>query len=445
MQQKVDFQTEVSKRVAQHYCRLSASTSHFQTLYEQVEASMEDARHLFANMEHQVIGLEAYQLKVAEMIAKKREMLDDKERTLRATEGELHTLRSDLIAAKRSLDESSKLLEAERSLLREKSSQLSAQETETSKLAELLQQQSSIIAKDQETISTLSSEVKNLRESASTIKDLGEVEVSRNKTEEEICELHSQIAVLELRIDKSNAARSKSAAQSKQLVDSLIQERDSAFATLATAERRCDELEKENMDLRTLVTKKNPLSIQRTPTQARSGSVSSSMNSTPYSPYRSPHNLSTSSYGSVPSTASSQRSRISTTAQASRSDLNDSVMDVDDDSPSHPRVFGSRAFTPDQHQRSAMVVEEDSFNAQPFDLLGDASNELSQYRGLKCCREPSLGITIACTSCGLKSHAHCIDAQRAKPLRKNQKFICFDCEQLKSHSSKAPKTRLNLH
>jgi hypothetical protein len=73
-----------------------------------------------------------------------------------------------------------------------------------------------------------------------------------------------------------------------------------------------------------------------------------------------------------------------------------------------------------------------------LNLLPESSYELLQYRGLKCCGEAAVGLTVTCSVCQELFHVNCTEGVRSgKSLGKNKKFVCYACDPF----SKPPKAR----
>ena len=305
LRQKHDFQVEVCQRIARHYRTLKAGTSHFQSMYAQVSSSLEESRQLFMNMEHEMMSLKAYESKVVDLLAAKHESVEEKEKSLRLAEHQLGELHSQLMSSNAMNDELKSLLDTEKSLHLDKITQVAALEKERLKLSELLKEQSILIEKDQSTLCSLLKELSSLSDTSKTDSEVIDVEKCSIKLEELNLELRSQVTILELKLEESSTRRSESASHAKNLVDSLIQQRDEAYMSLAAAEKRSLELEKENADLRTLLTKKHPLAIHTT----YDGGFSRTCASTNSSSYHHHHQplpaRRSSSHGSPPSASSS--------------------------------------------------------------------------------------------------------------------------------------------
>jgi hypothetical protein len=426
MKSKYDFQVEVSQRVARHYHTLQQSTFVFNSHCSNLEASLTESQHLFSQTEQRIQSLHALQVKVSETMAKRREILESREKSLRFMENANSDLQTKLNAMQLENRNLTAQFDTTKASLSDVTNQLQVQIKENVQLGELTKRQCLIIDKDHQTTRELKEEIENRL----NIHDSQSKDVSDNgKVDVDVFDLRSQISILETRVEELSQTKADLISNHKRLVDSLILQRDEANETATKLEKRVEELEHENADIRGLIAK-------------RSTAKASSSLYPSYSAIRASPNHNVSTFGSptaappsnsaprpqtqFPSNLAKINASANSLSHTNPDSLSDSVMEVDafDDDPLRP-------FSP-------MPSPSHGLN-----LLGDLNSELFQYKGLKCCREPAAGLTVTCSRCQEMFHVSCVESVRNKTVPKNKRFLCYICDPM-TKSPRPRKPRLNL-
>jgi myosin heavy subunit len=427
LRSKCEFQMEVSQRIARHYHTLKNSVNSFQTLYQALESSLEQSRHLFAQSEQKINELQALQAKVAQSTAKRREMSESLENQLRAQEIASRELQCRVDIDQGHISDLKTQLDSARATLDSLKQQLQEKTSSQVKQAEIASTQSSLIETLQASNQHLQSEIKVLCDSIETAKSKSE-QVD-DAQDEENTKLKAQLLLLSTRIEEMQQHREELISAQRVSLDLARRERDEINAEKSKMEEKMAEIERQNNDLKELLAM--PKRFQRldtpqyTPSQHRSLASTQSPKTTTAAQSRTSFASPTSRLSSNSSNhTSSNRSQIilpdGRGASSNPVVFNDSVMEVDENSdPLRP------------------LSPLSPMHDRPMDLLGDFNPDLLQYRGLKCCGEPAVGFTVTCFKCQEMFHLSCVEAIRSKALPKKQKFLCHICDP----TSKAPKPR----
>ena len=427
LRSKCEFQMEVSQRVARHYHTLKNSVNSFQTLYQALESSLEQSRHLFAQSEQKINELQALQAKVAQSTAKRREMSESLENQLRAQEIASRELQCRVDIDQGHISDLKTQLDSARATLDSLKQQLQEKTSSQVKQAEIASTQSSLIETLQASNQHLQSEIKVLCDSIETAKSKSEQ--ADDAQDEENTKLKAQLLLLSTRIEEMQQHREELISAQRVSLDLARRERDEINAEKSKMEEKMAEIERQNNDLKELLAM--PKRFQRLDTPQYTPSQHRSLAST-QSPKTTTAAQSRTSFASPTSRLSSNSSNHTS---SNRSQI---ILPDGRGTSSNPVVFNDSVMEVDENSDPLRPLSPLSpMHDRPMDLLGDFNPDLLQYRGLKCCGEPAVGFTVTCFKCQEMFHLSCVEAIRSKALPKKQKFLCHICDP----TSKAPKPR----
>lgn len=452
---KYEFQVEVSQRVARHYRTLKNASSQFESISSNLDTLIGQVRQTFMHTEHKVGSLQHLKAKMTELLATKRELLESKESALRTLELETGKLRIDLGVSIARSKELQSHLDNERAISAERNAQMKEYAKDNSALSDLLIQQSALLEREQLTSRSLFEELNqertrksqadaSMKGDGSLVPDAADA-ADAKVHESNSPEMRAKMTIMEIQLEEIAKKRADAAQQHKQLVDSLLSQRDEAYASLGTVEKRIIELEKENGDLRTLLAKRK--SNNAGVAQKTMSSSDWQSNSRQFFPQ--------SMVTSVPLPTHTPRQILppktfpanSCNSRNEDSIVVDDVSDLGDSFTTEgaaPTPFASPGGS--HHSRGPIAVLQRGNtleDSRELDLLGDVSPDLFQYRGLKCCGEPAAGLCISCHKCHETFHVRCAEAQRSKPIPK-KRFLCLVCDPKALLSPKSKKSRLQL-
>ena len=468
---KYEFQVEVSQRVARHYQMLQKSTSSFQTLYCDLQSSVEQSRDLFTQHEQRIEYLQSLEAKISDAMVKRREMADTRENLVRSLEKSSTELQSKLNASLLQITDLQAQLDSKNASLSMLHTQLQEKTGENAKLLENAKSQASLIQKEHDSVEGLIKQLDSMRSmkgagASSTqeegngygsFQDTSAAATTTTTTTTSALVLSSKISLLELKVEELSQRRAEMMSSHKEMLDAVFRERDEANEVIMRLEANLEACQKENGELRSLVSSK---SVRKLPHQSVSPPSPSSSSSS-YS-VNTPNNSNKNVTLTLTQHQNPTRSPF-TSSSTSRNVTSPSTMRKSIQAPQqllHQRQHLQHQ-QHQQHQRlaassmneSAMMdvesVEDDDplrplsppvaashSPTRSMDLLGggggDGREELEDtfgYRGsLKCCGEPPIGMTISCAQCQDMFHVKCAEAMRGKAVSKNKKYLCSVCE-----------------